>query len=131
MTNAKPEPIDCCSPHTIRKLVHTVLAESRAINLKFSSPKKSKHEDREDDEVPPDVPVQDTALHLSSGKRLSVHDVRQLSGCLIRVPNNFYSDIWGILKKTRGGIFVKDLHLPREPTISNMARYTVTAELKP
>jgi hypothetical protein len=26
--------------------------------------------------------------------QLSVYQVRQLSGCLIRVPQNFYEDIW-------------------------------------
>jgi phosphorylase kinase alpha/beta subunit len=52
-----------------------------------------------------------------------VYQVRQLSGCLIRVPNNFYEDIWNILKKTPGGIYMNDQHLPQEPTLSKMSRY--------
>jgi hypothetical protein len=54
--------------------------------------------------------------------QLTVYQVRQLSGCLIRVPRNFYEDIWYILKKTPGGIYFNDQHLPQEPTLSKMSR---------
>jgi phosphorylase kinase alpha/beta subunit len=33
ITMQNPDPIHSCSPHTIRKLVYSVLSESRAINL--------------------------------------------------------------------------------------------------
>lgn len=117
MTMDHPEPIDTCSPHTLRKLVHTVLLESRAIDLNYQQCKK---------EVSPlkvDNDEQDLSYKVSSGSTsLSVYQVRQLSGCLIIVPENFYADIWLILTKTQGGIYIQDQHLPQEPTISKMTR---------
>ena len=100
MTLANPGPIDCCSPHTLRKLVTTLLSETRAIDLDYKleeSPKKIK-------------------------SKLSVYDIRKLSGCLIRVPGKFYVTMWHILTKAQGGIRIHGQHMPRDPTISNMAR---------
>ncbi len=128
MTEDKPEPIEHCSPHTIRKLVYIVLKESRAIDLNFSH-KKDKKKAAEDGDDVDEVLDLDTRK-LSSGKKLSVYDVRQLSGCLLRVPVNFYSDIWHILKKTKGGIYMMDRHLPQEPTCSKMTRYLIQSSIK-
>lgn len=116
MTMSKPEPIHTCSPHTLRKLVHTVLSESSAIDLDESS----KHQNK---------------------SKLSVHDVRQLSGCLLRTPKNFYVKMWHLLSKVSGefsrvkntrpspttdhllsgGIRIHGQHMPQQPTINDMA----------
>ena len=58
-----------------------------------------------------------------SKSTLTVYDVRTLSGCLLRVPEHFYTTIWHILTKVKGGIQIKDQHMPQEPTITHMARY--------
>ena len=57
-----------------------------------------------------------------SKTNLKVYDVRKLSGCLLRVPENFYSTIWYILTKVKGGIQIQDQHMPQLPTITHMAR---------
>lgn len=107
MTMDKPEPIHCCSPHTLRKLVHTVLVESSAIDLdaKMASDSESESE--------------------NNGKniktKLSVYDVRKLSGCLIRVPKKFYAKMWHLLSKVSGGIRIHGKHMPQQPTITELA----------
>ena len=105
MTMVAPEPIHCCSPHTVRKLLSTVLSETRAIDLNFKGKKNKSEESREKS---------------PSKSRLTVYDVRKLNGCLLRVPDNFYADIWHILSKIQGGLFLAGHHLPQQPTISNL-----------
>ena len=105
MTMVAPEPIHCCSPHTVRKLLSTVLSETRAIDLNFKVKKNKSEESREKS---------------PSKSRLTVYDVRKLNGCLLRVPDNFYADIWHILSKIQGGLFLAGHHLPQQPTISNL-----------
>lgn len=125
MTEDDPEPLECCSPHALRQLVHTVMSESRAINLNFDWTPNNGEKSKQQEEVGTGGgggnPCTSKETRLSSGKKLSVYDVRQLSGCLVRVPDNFYSNIWHILKKTEGGIHIQDKHLPQEPTCSKMA----------
>ena len=108
MTIVDPEPIHCCSPHTIRKLLTTVLSETRAIDLNFRI--KASEESKENSYKTPQT-------------KLNVYNVRKLRGCLLRVPNNFYVDIWYILTKIKGGFYIAGLHLPQEPTISELSRY--------
>jgi phosphorylase kinase alpha/beta subunit len=46
---------------------------------------------------------------------------RQLNGALNRVPGNFYVKVYGILKKTPGGISLRGKSLPQCPTIQLMS----------
>lgn len=45
---------------------------------------------------------------------------RQLEGCWCRVPNQFYNQVWDILRRTPKGIRVRNQILPQQPTINNM-----------
>jgi len=132
VTQQNPDPIHACSPHLIRKLVFTVLSESQILNLNYKCGTKKDNEAAIDDLT--------TEEDLSGGgfdhrqdnvicpkfeeksSKLSVYDVRKINGCLMRVPDNFYVDIWHILAKTKGGIYIQDCHLPQQPTISKMTR---------
>ena len=120
ITMQNPDPIDSCSPHTIRKLVYSVLSESRAINL--NTDHNSKPGGIRTDENNDGKNKSISCFGGSSGS-LNVYNVRKISGCLLRVPDNFYVDIWHILAKTKGGIYVLNHHLPQQPTISKMTRY--------
>ena len=127
ITMQNPDPIHSCSPHTIRKLVHSVLSESRAINLNSADHKISKPGGASADiNIVIGVDNDDEKNKLISNfgsSGLNVYNVRKISGCLLRVPDNFYVDIWHILAKTKGGIYVLNHHLPQQPTISKMTRY--------
>ena len=126
ITMQNPDPIDSCGPHTIRKLVYDVLSESRAINFNSTAEKIDKPDEigeiittttgdaSNDDEKNKSIS--------SFNMGLNVYNVRKISGCLLRVPDNFYVDIWHILARTKGGIYVLDHHLPQQPTISKMTR---------
>lgn len=48
---------------------------------------------------------------------LTEHQIKQLNGCLLRVPDNFYPSIWQILSKLRGGLRFGAERLPQLPTI--------------
>ena len=135
MTLTDPEPIHTCSPHKLRKLVYTVLSESQAIDLDFK-PLKSESEkvkeikncdvnelDEEksnlDTAATESFPV--TSQYTANQKtNLKVYDVRKLNGCLLRVPEDFYTTIWHILTKVKGGIQISSQHMPQEPTITIM-----------
>ena len=108
MTMVDPEPIHCCSPHTVRKLLSTVLSETRAIDLNFKRQQKSLEGDHRE------------SSPINSAAKLTVYDVRKLNGCLLRVPDNFYVDVWHILSKVQGGLLLAGHHLPQQPTISNL-----------
>lgn len=45
---------------------------------------------------------------------------RKLEGCLCRVPNRFYNQVWDILRRTPRGIRFRNQVLPQQPTINNM-----------
>ena len=127
ITMQNPDPIHSCSPHTIRKLVHSVLSESRAINFNSADQKISKPGGASADiNITIGVDNNDEkniSLSCFGSSGLNVYNVRKISGCLLRVPDNFYVDIWHILAKTKGGIYVLNHHLPQQPTISKMTRY--------
>ena len=131
MTLTDPQLIHACSPHSIRKLVYTVLSESRAIDLDFKplfteSLKENQYElneTKKNDELFDSLQLLEKPKTKSKTKStLTVYDVRTLSGCLLRVPEHFYTTIWHILTKVKGGIQIKDQHMPQEPTITHMAR---------
>lgn len=42
---------------------------------------------------------------------------KELLGCLIRVPDNFYPCVWQILQRCSGGLRFREEHLPQLPTI--------------
>ncbi len=46
--------------------------------------------------------------------------MRQINGCLNRVPQHFYKDVWHILHRAPGGIRIGGGFIPQEPTITNM-----------
>merc|ERR1719270_555752 len=126
MTLPDPQPIHTCSPHSVRKLVYTVLSESRAIDLDFKplfneSQQNQDAELKKNDELFDSLQLEKPTNEKSRKSNLTVYDVRKLSGCLLRVPQNFYTTIWHILTKVKGGIQIKDQHMPQEPTITHMA----------
>jgi len=52
--------------------------------------------------------------------RINVLEKRKLEGCLCRVPNRFYNQVWDILRRTPKGIWVRNQTLSQQPTINNM-----------
>ncbi len=52
-----------------------------------------------------------------------MYEVRQLNGCLTRLPETFHADMWLILEKAPGGIKVGPTHLAQEPTLTQRTRY--------
>ena len=126
ITMQNPDPIDSCGPHTIRKLVYDVLSESRAINFNSTAEKIDKPDEIGEIITTTGNDANNDEKHKSISSfnmGLNVYNVRKISGCLLRVPDNFYVDIWHILAKTKGGIYVLNHHLPQQPTISKMTRY--------
>ena len=130
VTQQNPDPIHACSPHLIRKLVFTVLSESQILNLNYKCGTK-KEDAAANDDLTTDEGLSGSDHRQDNGicpkfegksSKLSVYDVRKINGCLMRVPDNFYVDIWHILAKTKGGIYIQDCHLPQQPTISKMTR---------
>merc|ERR1719365_581343 len=51
------------------------------------------------------------------GDGLSDHQIKQLNGALLRVPDNFYPSIWQILKKCPGGLRFGEERLAQVPTV--------------
>ncbi|XP_066511815.1 phosphorylase b kinase regulatory subunit beta-like isoform X2 [Hoplias malabaricus] len=54
---------------------------------------------------------------------------RQIDGSLNRTPLGFYDRVWQILERTRNGIKVAGLHLPQQPTLSDMTMYEMNFSL--
>lgn len=52
--------------------------------------------------------------------RINMLQKRKLEGCWCRVPNQFYNQVWDILRRTPKGIRVRDQILPQQPTINIM-----------
>ena len=50
-----------------------------------------------------------------------MYQVRQINGCLSRVPDSFYSDVWLILERAPRGVLFGDRHLPQDRTLTYMA----------
>jgi len=48
---------------------------------------------------------------------LTDYQIKQLNGCLLRVPDNFYSSTWQILTRCPGGLRFGSERLPQLPTI--------------
>jgi len=136
MTLDNPDPLETCSPSRIRKLLLEVLSKSRAIHFTMTKPISQDEMDSEKFTMNPiyhigEVDVSRREIWRSRLTfpifyfrffKLTIFQVRQLSGCLIRVPPNFYEDLWYILKKAPKGVYIGDFHLPQEPTISKMSR---------
>ncbi len=87
------------------------MSESRAIDLDFKLLS---------DKIEEFTPASSANAVPKKPKNLSVYDVRTLSGCLVRVPDNFYTTMWQILSKAQGGIRIADQFLPQEPTITEL-----------
>eukprot|EP00088_Acartia_fossae_P046531 TRINITY_DN5025_c0_g1_i9.p1 TRINITY_DN5025_c0_g1~~TRINITY_DN5025_c0_g1_i9.p1 ORF type:complete len:229 (+),score=32.54 TRINITY_DN5025_c0_g1_i9:1-687(+) len=54
---------------------------------------------------------------LPNTRQLSDHQIKQLNGCLLRVPDNFYPSVWQILSRCPGGIRFGHEVLTQLPTI--------------
>ncbi|XP_017314037.1 phosphorylase b kinase regulatory subunit beta isoform X3 [Ictalurus punctatus] len=54
---------------------------------------------------------------------------RQIDGSLNRTPLGFYDRVWQILERTSNGIMVGGLHLPQQPTLSDMTMYEMNFSL--
>uniref|UniRef100_W5MDH2 Phosphorylase b kinase regulatory subunit n=1 Tax=Lepisosteus oculatus TaxID=7918 RepID=W5MDH2_LEPOC len=54
---------------------------------------------------------------------------RQIDGCLNRTPLGFYDRVWQILERTPNGIMVAGVHLPQQPTLSDMTMYEMNFSL--
>ncbi|XP_067104695.1 phosphorylase b kinase regulatory subunit beta isoform X1 [Osmerus mordax] len=54
---------------------------------------------------------------------------RQIDGSLNRTPLGFYDRVWQILERTPNGILVAGLHLPQQPTLSDMTMYEMNFSL--
>ncbi|XP_053085395.1 phosphorylase b kinase regulatory subunit beta isoform X3 [Pangasianodon hypophthalmus] len=54
---------------------------------------------------------------------------RQIDGSLNRTPLGFYDRVWQILERTSNGIVVGGLHLPQQPTLSDMTMYEMNFSL--
>ncbi|XP_026470112.1 probable phosphorylase b kinase regulatory subunit beta isoform X1 [Ctenocephalides felis] len=55
-------------------------------------------------------------------EKLTTLQQRQLEGCLCRVPQHFYSNVWDVLSRTSLGLTVKGYEIPQQPTLSNQSR---------
>uniref|UniRef100_A0A2H8TML0 Phosphorylase b kinase regulatory subunit n=1 Tax=Melanaphis sacchari TaxID=742174 RepID=A0A2H8TML0_9HEMI len=53
-------------------------------------------------------------------EQINMLQKRKLEGCLCRVPNRFYNQVWDILRRTPKGIRFRNLIMPQQPTINNM-----------
>ncbi|KAJ3593390.1 hypothetical protein NHX12_005725 [Muraenolepis orangiensis] len=54
---------------------------------------------------------------------------RQIDGSLNRTPPGFYDRVWQILERTPHGILVAGIHLPQQPTLSDMTMYEMNFSL--
>uniref|UniRef100_A0A4W5MJE1 Phosphorylase b kinase regulatory subunit n=1 Tax=Hucho hucho TaxID=62062 RepID=A0A4W5MJE1_9TELE len=54
---------------------------------------------------------------------------RQIDGSLNRTPHGFYDRVWQILERTCNGIVVAGIHLPQQPTLSDMTMYEMNFSL--
>ncbi|XP_034041246.1 phosphorylase b kinase regulatory subunit beta isoform X3 [Thalassophryne amazonica] len=54
---------------------------------------------------------------------------RQIDGSLNRTPLGFYDRVWQILERTPNGIKVAGVHLPQQPTLSDMTMYEMNFSL--
>ncbi|KAM4592325.1 phosphorylase b kinase regulatory subunit beta isoform 2-T2 [Odontesthes bonariensis] len=54
---------------------------------------------------------------------------RQIDGSLNRTPLGFYDRVWQILERTPNGIMVARIHLPQQPTLSDMTMYEMNFSL--
>ncbi|KAF7266397.1 hypothetical protein GWI33_020273 [Rhynchophorus ferrugineus] len=61
--------------------------------------------------------------------KLTPLEKRQLEGCLCRVPQIFYNEVWDVLLRTPKGIVVEGNVIPQEPTMSNMTKNELTFSL--
>ncbi|XP_063931960.1 probable phosphorylase b kinase regulatory subunit beta isoform X2 [Zophobas morio] len=64
-----------------------------------------------------------------SKEKLTPFQKRRLEGCLCRVPQSFYHQVWDVMTRTPHGIKIKEKTLPQQPTMSNMARSELTFSL--
>jgi len=139
-----PEKVENLPPSKIRRLVYEVLLEGQIIkqsyesahlgdNLRHSKPSGSKTPKSSTvDDTPTKSSVLMGFLHSklqaeTNAKskvpavttKLSVYQARQINGCLVKTPTNFYEDCWFVLQRCKGGVKIDGRLLPQEPTLSN------------
>ena len=105
MKQDDPKPLESCSPSEIRHLLHKVLRESKTLQLSYA-------DDVDEDDV--------------DNVDLSVAQVRILNGCLTRVPEKFYPDLWMVLSRSPNGIWIDKQHLPHQPPLTEMTRHELS-----
>ncbi|XP_074596795.1 putative phosphorylase b kinase regulatory subunit beta isoform X2 [Brevipalpus obovatus] len=66
---------------------------------------------------------------LLTDENLTVHQKRQIDGAFCRVPRNFYDQIWEILQRVPGGLFISGQSLPSHPTLSEMTQHELNFAL--
>ncbi|KAM6980303.1 phosphorylase b kinase regulatory subunit beta isoform 2-T2 [Aplochiton taeniatus] len=54
---------------------------------------------------------------------------RQIDGSLNRTPLGFHDRVWQILERTPNGLIVASIHLPQQPTLSDMTMYEMNFSL--
>lgn len=54
---------------------------------------------------------------------MTIFQIRQINGCLTRVPERFYSNLWDVLSRSPGGFIIGHVLIPQQPTLTNMKRY--------
>lgn len=59
---------------------------------------------------------------LPSDLKLTVFQVRQINGCLTRVPERFYVNVWLSLSRSSSGFLIGKTLVPKEPTLTQMTR---------
>lgn len=112
MKEEDPGPLEECSPSEIRRLLFRVLKESRALQLAYRALSKREL-----------AGIEGRPSSSSSQPPLTIFQVRQINGCMNRVPDHFYPDVWHILQRTPGGIRLGKHLLPQEPTLTQRTRY--------
>ena len=124
--------VDNLPPSKIRKLVTDVLKESQIIKSSFEASCRKveiqtaafrRSEEKSTVLVPVHRAAVATAETQNNGSqkttKLSVYEARQINGCLVKTPANFYSDVWFVLLRCKNGIKIKNRLMPQEPTLSN------------
>eukprot|EP00094_Tigriopus_californicus_P001874 TCALIF_01806-PB protein Name:"Similar to CG8475 Probable phosphorylase b kinase regulatory subunit beta (Drosophila melanogaster)" AED:0.09 eAED:0.09 QI:765/1/1/1/0.81/0.82/17/82/1165 len=108
MIERSPEPIENCSPSSLRRLLRMVLEESKKYQLTFKKHLRPQEE-------PSDSPSK-------SPPCMTIFQIRQINGCLTRVPERFYSNLWDVLSRSPGGFIIGHVLIPQQPTLTNMKR---------
>ena len=51
---------------------------------------------------------------------------RRLNGAISRVPTRLHDLMWAVMQRCTGGIRIAGMHLPQQPTLTDMTEYELT-----